>query len=371
MNAIRPPILRSSLTLDRSLFERVLNVAAARVKEGRDIAKYRKALIQENEALRQHRLDLLRPDPDQKLAAEGRKCILLKPDVLFNSPDTWGKVLKEAVAKNELSVIPYELHLDYDFWDYRDVMQSVLPEEVHDCIPTGFNTVGHVAHLNLRDHALPYKKLIGEVLRDKNPQITTVINKIDQVGEENEFRTFNYEVLAGEDDLNVEVREGGCVFRFDYAKVYWNSKLETEHTRLVELFRPGEVICDVMAGVGPFALPAGKKGAFVWANDMNPESFRYLQTGIGLNKVRFGPTSAAQRTKNINHMSSLGRLGNLSGHSTMMAECSLDSLFALSLKRRGVAKWHVYLPEGSLERSRDCHSRQTPSFIFLLQYLTS
>jgi tRNA (guanine37-N1)-methyltransferase len=128
--------------------------------------------------------------------------------------------------------------------------------------------------------------MIGEVLLDKNPNLGTVINKTDNVGTESEFRTFEYEVLAGPDDLNVEIMEGGCVFKFDYAKVYWNSKLETEHRRLINLFQPGEVVCDVMAGIGPFAVPAGKKGVFVWANDMNPESYHYLNEAIRANKVR-------------------------------------------------------------------------------------
>ena len=141
------------------------------------------------------------------------------------------------------------------------------------------------AHLNLRDQYIPYKNLIAEVLLDKNPTVRTVINKIDEVGEESEYRTFKYEVLAGEDDLNVEAYEEGCVFRFDYSKVYWNSRLHTEHKRLVDLFQPGEAVCDVMAGVGPFAVPAGKKKVFVWANDLNPDSYASLVDARDRNKV--------------------------------------------------------------------------------------
>lgn len=126
---------------------------------------------------------------------------------------------------------------------------------------------------------------MAEVLVDKNPLIRTVINKVDNVGAEDVYRTFQYEVLAGPDDMDVEITEGGCTFAFNYAKVYWNSRLETEHRRLVQLFKPAEVLCDVMAGIGPFAVPAGKKGVFVWANDMNPESFKYLETAIQKNKV--------------------------------------------------------------------------------------
>lgn len=105
------------------------------------------------------------------------------------------------------------------------------------------------------------------------------------MGSESEFRTFQYEVLAGPDDMDVSVSENGCTFEFNYAKVYWNSKLEYEHGRLVEMFKPGEVVCDVMAGIGPFAVPAGKKGVIVWANDMNPESYHYLKKAVERNKV--------------------------------------------------------------------------------------
>lgn len=85
--------------------------------------------------------------------------------------------------------------------------------------------------------------------------------------------------------MNVEVSEEGCIFQFDYSKVYWNSRLNTEHKRLVSLFQPGEAVCDVMAGVGPFAVPAGKKKIFVWANDLNPDSYASLAKAVEKNKV--------------------------------------------------------------------------------------
>ena len=123
---------------------------------------------------------------------------------------------------------------------------------------------------------------------DKNPPIRTVINKIDLVGAESEFRTFKYEILAGDPSLDVEVKLLDCKFRFNYAKVYWNSRLNTEHRRIVDLFKEGEAVCDVMAGVGPFAVPAGKKEVFVWANDLNPDCYVSLRDAIVRNKVYRG-----------------------------------------------------------------------------------
>lgn len=46
-------------------------------------------------------------------------------------------------------------------------------------------------------------------------------------------------------------------------QVYWNSRLETEHKRLVDSFKAGEVVLDVMAGIGPFAIPAAQRGCTV------------------------------------------------------------------------------------------------------------
>ena len=287
MSFLRPPVQRTSTTLNKALFTKKLNLAAASVKDNKNISKYRKVLEKSKDILPYERISAIAPDPDESLAAKGRKCLLLKPSISVKSPETWGPVIQDAVKEEELGIIPYELKIDYDYWSYHDVLSSLMPEEMKDDIPSGFNTAGHVAHLNLRDHHLPYKKLIAEVLVDKNQHIKTVINKTDNVGTESEFRTFAYEVLAGPDDMNVEIREGDCVFKFDYSKVYWNSKLETEHRRLIGLFKPGEVVCDVMAGIGPFAVPAGKKEVFVWANDYNPASTHYLKEAINRNKVSF------------------------------------------------------------------------------------
>lgn len=146
--------------------------------------------------------------------------------------------------------------------------------------------INMVVHLNLREAYYPYKYLIGEILKDKNPGVRTVINKTEDVGSHSEFRTFPFEILAGDDDMVVTVHEQDCEFRFDFSKVYWNSRLETEHRRLVRKFQPGELVCDVMAGVGPFAVPAGRKRIFVWANDLNPKCYTAMNWAIDRNHVR-------------------------------------------------------------------------------------
>lgn len=120
---------------------------------------------------------------------------------------------------------------------------------------------------------------------DKNsPQIKTVVNKTNTIHDV--FRFFQMEVIAGENNLYTSVKQDGCTFEFDYSKVYWNSRLQTEHSRLVEFFNCDDAICDMFAGVGPFAIPAAKKGCMVYGNDLNPASYEALLNNAKLNHVQ-------------------------------------------------------------------------------------
>jgi tRNA (guanine37-N1)-methyltransferase len=278
-----PPINRGMKEIDRAFFRKHVPIAAARIINFKDTHEIRTTLLASKELLSVHKLKNLRADP----VLPGRKCFILHPTVKAGQRETWSSGLKALAEFGKIQVIDYLLELTYDDWSSTNILDATLPDLPEDEkeTPTGFAQVGHVAHLNLRSQYLPYKNLIGQVIIDKSPNTRTVINKTLDVGTESAFRTFPYEVLAGPDDLNVEVSESGCHFSFNFAKVYWNPRLSHEHERLVEKFQPGEAVCDVMAGVGPFAIPAGKRGVFVHANDLNPNAFEALQRAILKNKV--------------------------------------------------------------------------------------
>ncbi|KAJ8084577.1 tRNA(m(1)G37)methyltransferase [Marasmius tenuissimus] len=179
--------------------------------------------------------------------------------------------------------VTYDVVLDYDHWTASEILHAILPENLREGAPTGFSATGHIAHMNLNEEYLPYKHVIGEIFLDKNKNIKTVVNKLDNI--DTQFRFFEMEVLAGERNFVVEHHESDCRFTFDFSQVYWNSRLHTEHERIVTLLTPGEVLADVFAGVGPFALPAAKKGCAVLANDLNPNSFKHLSINIKDNDV--------------------------------------------------------------------------------------
>ena len=72
-------------------------------------------------------------------------------------------------------------------------------------------------------------------MKDKNPKLRTVVNKIGQI--ESEFRFYNLECVAGEKNKYETVHiEEKVRFKVDVRKVYWCSKLSTERNRLIEKF---------------------------------------------------------------------------------------------------------------------------------------
>lgn len=227
------------------------------------------------------------------------KALLLKEDIKVTEKDQSNssngdyepELLKQNITEEQYNRLKelgarykiYPLTFDFEYWSYDDILKAILPDDLIESCPSAFTIAGHLAHLNLKEQYMPYRKIIGEVILQKFPNIKTVVNKTNNIT--SEFRTFEMEVLAGEDNFVVTQRETGCNFTFDFQKVYWNSRLATEHERLINSFKTGEVVCDVMGGVGPFAVPAGKKPCLVFANDLNPESYKYLKVNINVNKV--------------------------------------------------------------------------------------
>ncbi|WFD32248.1 tRNA (guanine(37)-N(1))-methyltransferase [Malassezia sp. CBS 17886] len=181
------------------------------------------------------------------------------------------------------AVIAHPVVLDWDYWTVDQVLRALLPAALEEGAPSAFSMVGHIAHVNLREEYLAFRFLIGQLILEKTPRVRTVVNKLDSI--DTEFRVFAMELLAGEPVYEAEVSESGCLFQLDFRAVYWNSRLHTEHARLIAQFAPLQVVADVMAGIGPFAVPAAKKGCWVLANDLNPSCFASLETNSVRNHV--------------------------------------------------------------------------------------
>ncbi|CAK9154419.1 unnamed protein product [Ilex paraguariensis] len=279
--------------LDESKFDVQLKLWALRIP--RELCKIATRI------LNGYLLDRPRIKPITEDPTSERNRYMIFSEKVQNSDlsDIPGKKLDELKGLCELEVVPYLLTLGYSYWSADHVLKQILPPGLE--VPSSFETIiiilvidkridvtnfytGHIAHLNIADNLLPYKEVIAKVIYDKNqPRIRTVVNKVGTIT--NKFRVPKFEVLAGENDMVTEVKQYRATFKLDYSLVYWNSRLEHEHLRLVSQFRAGETICDMFAGIGPFAIPAAQKGCLVYANDLNPDSIHYLKINAEINKV--------------------------------------------------------------------------------------
>jgi len=164
---------------------------------------------------------------------------------------------------------------------YREVVD--VPDEVKPLLPSSFDIIGDIAIIELPEELMPYGRAIGEAILKVHRHIKAVFAKGSKV--EGEYRVRELVHLAGEKRTETLHRENGIRLKLDVAKVYFSPRLATERMRIFKKTRPGEVVFDMFAGVGPYSILLARKAKLVFACDLNPWAIRYLEENIRLNKA--------------------------------------------------------------------------------------
>ncbi|KUH32378.1 tRNA (guanine-N1)-methyltransferase [Thermococcus celericrescens] len=164
---------------------------------------------------------------------------------------------------------------------YREVVE--VPDEVRGLLPSSLDIIGEVAIIELPEELMPYGKAIGEAILKVHRHIKAVFAKGSKISGEYRVRELIY--LAGERRTETLHRENGIRLKLDVAKVYFSPRLATERMRIFEKTHPWEVVFDMFAGVGPYAVLLAKKAKLVFACDINPWAIRYLEENIRLNQA--------------------------------------------------------------------------------------
>ncbi|WP_114577473.1 class I SAM-dependent methyltransferase family protein [Saliphagus sp. LR7] len=125
-------------------------------------------------------------------------------------------------------------------------------------------------------------RAIARAVVESDLPVETVLNKASKV--KGEKRVREWELLAGEGTETVH-REYGCEYLLDLAAVYFSPRLATERHRVTEQIREGERVFDMFAGVGPFVIPAAKRGATAVGCDVNGRAIEYLRENARRNGV--------------------------------------------------------------------------------------
>jgi tRNA (guanine37-N1)-methyltransferase len=167
------------------------------------------------------------------------------------------------------------MELDFPAEEHR-----ISPEELLGFRPS-FEVVGDIAMIE--DEGQDSER-IASALMATCKSIRTVIVPISDV--EGEYRTRRFRHVAGERRTVTVHREHGLSYLVDLEGAYFTERLGTERLRLARQVRTGQVVLDMFAGVGPFALLMAKHGARVIAIDKNPVAVRCLRENARRNKIQ-------------------------------------------------------------------------------------
>ena len=153
-----PPEVRGMVSLDRDAFTQTIVIPSLRVPKGvlNKVVKSLKRTIVQRPGIPR-----VVQDKEDGSEEDDMRLVLLDPLRVsslssFNEAET--EALRSFAVPQELQ--DYNLQLKYCNLKTEEVLEAVLPEGQE--ITSAFSRVGHIAHMNLRDHHMPFKNLIGK-----------------------------------------------------------------------------------------------------------------------------------------------------------------------------------------------------------------
>jgi tRNA (guanine37-N1)-methyltransferase len=116
------------------------------------------------------------------------------------------------------------------------------------------------------------------------PSLHSVLCAASEVS--GEYRTREFEVLAGIPTTRTEVVEYGHRFTVDLSTAYFSARLSSERQRILEKMEDHEIVLDMFTGVGPFAITLAARAALVVASDINPRAISLMLENLARNRVK-------------------------------------------------------------------------------------
>ncbi len=168
----------------------------------------------------------------------------------------------------------------------KERLKENLTEEELSLLPRGFQTIGDVMILKLKNDLLNRKELIADTCLKMFPKIRSVYINLGKIS--GKFRQpEDIRHLAGIENPITIHKEHGILYKFDFTKIMFSKGNLNERKYLSSLVKPNEIVVDMFAGIGYFSLPIAKysKAKKIYSIELNPLSCQFLVENIKINKL--------------------------------------------------------------------------------------
>lgn len=188
--------------------------------------------------------------------------------------------LKRNPGQEEIEPLPEVAHLCE--FDFKEQEKRITLDDILGFSP-GYEMVGDIALIEADD---PNAEAIADAILKVHPNINTVLGALTPV--EGEYRTRQFKVIRGEDKKQTIHKEHQCRYFIDLERAYFTPRLSTERARILDQIKPGDVVLDMFAGVGPYSILIAKRSeaSRVIAIDKNPDAVELLRKNMALNKAK-------------------------------------------------------------------------------------
>jgi tRNA (guanine37-N1)-methyltransferase len=229
----------------------------------------------------------------------------------------------------------------------KELLKNKLTAEQISNLKRSYDLIGEIAVMNSMPRGLKSKeKIIAKAIMENNHHVKTVAKKIGPTSGVERIRPVK--VVLGKKTTETIFVENGCRFKFDINKVYFSPRLGSEHLRVIKQVKKNEIIYDLFAGVGPFAVPIAKIAKKVIAIDINRSACKFLEENARINKVSekietyCGDSRKIAAKKRWKHVADRVIM-NLPMHAGEF----LDIAFRIS-KKNAIVYFYFFLPEEEL-----------------------
>ena len=149
-----PATVLGMKALDRAAFAKSIKVPALKIP-----ARFCGVLLKklQQKLLNKPRIKNVQSDPDDKLS----KRLLLNESI--TSTENFDSYERALIHDAGGVLTESTITLCYNDFTAEQILRSVLPANIE--VTSAFETIGHIAHMNLRDYQLEYRHLIGKKIK--------------------------------------------------------------------------------------------------------------------------------------------------------------------------------------------------------------